>query len=266
VAGEEARSRGTPSAPLAGRHAVVTGGGSGIGAAIGHALAAAGAAVTLMGRRRDPLEAHAGALPRAAAVACDVTDEAAVREAFAGAAGRLGAVDILVSNAGAAESAPFDRTDLDLWQRMIAVNLTGAFLCARAVLPGMVERGRGRIVNVASTAGLKGYPYVAAYCAAKHGVVGLTRALALEVAASGVTVNAVCPGYTETAILDDAVENIARATGRDPERARAALVKVNPQGRFVQPGEVAATVTWLCSAGAAALTGQAIAVAGGEVG
>jgi NAD(P)-dependent dehydrogenase (short-subunit alcohol dehydrogenase family) len=174
-------------------------------------------------------------------------------------------VDILVNNAGQAASAPFGRTDAALWQRMLDVNLTGAYHCIQATLPGMLDLGWGRIVNVASTAGLTGYRYVAAYCAAKHGLVGLTRALALEVAAQGVTVNAVCPGYTETDIVLAAVANIVRKTGRSEDQARAALAAANPQGRLVQPDEVAHAVAWLCMPGASAMNGQAVAVAGGEV-
>jgi NAD(P)-dependent dehydrogenase (short-subunit alcohol dehydrogenase family) len=191
----------------------------------------------------------------------DVADAASVEAAFA----RAGAVDILVNNAGQAASAPFGRTDAALWRRMLDVNLTGAWHCIQAALPGMLDLGWGRIVNVASTAGLTGYRYVAAYCAAKHGLVGLTRALALEVAAKGVTVNAVCPGYTETDLVLDAVANIVRKTGRPEEQARAELAAANPQGRLVQPDEVAHAVAWLCMPAASALNGQAVAVAGGEV-
>jgi NAD(P)-dependent dehydrogenase (short-subunit alcohol dehydrogenase family) len=170
-----------------------------------------------------------------------------------------------VNNAGQAESAPLAKTDLALWQRMLAVNLTGAFLCAREALPEMTARGAGRIVNVASTAGLVGYAYVAAYCAAKHGVVGLTRAAALECAKTGVTVNAVCPGYTETDLVATAVANIVAKTGKSEAEARAALVARNPQARMVQPEEVAGAVLWLCLPASSSVTGQAIAVAGGEV-
>jgi NAD(P)-dependent dehydrogenase (short-subunit alcohol dehydrogenase family) len=191
----------------------------------------------------------------------DVTDAEGVAAAFA----RAGAVDILVNNAGQAASAPFGRTDAALWQRMLDVNLTGAYHCIQAALPAMLDAGWGRIVNVASTAGLTGYRYVVAYCAAKHGLVGLTRALALEVASRGVTVNAVCPGFTDTDIVADAVANIVRKTGRTEEQARAELAAANPQGRLVQPDEVAHAVAWLCMPGAAAMNGQAIAVAGGEV-
>ncbi len=246
---------------LAGRHAVVTGAGRGIGAAIARRLAGHGARVTLMGRNAARLDDAAAALPGARAVPCDVTDEAAVGRAFADA----GAADILVNNAGAAVSAPFARTTIEQFRAMLDVNLTGAFLCSRAVLPAMVEARGGRIVNVASTAGLRGYAYVAAYCAAKHGLVGLTRALALETAAQGITVNAVCPGYTDTDMLQGAVAAISETTGRSDAEARAELLKANPQGRFVQPDEVAAAVAWLCLPGNGSITGQAIALAGGEV-
>jgi NAD(P)-dependent dehydrogenase (short-subunit alcohol dehydrogenase family) len=254
--------------PLAGRHAIVTGGGRGIGAAIAAALAGAGATVSVLGRDRARLDAQVAALggpDRAQGVTADVVDERSVKAAFAAVRERFGRVDMLVNNAGQAESAAFVGTDRALWERMIAVNLTGVYLCTAEALPEMVQRGAGRIVNIASTAGLTGYAYVAAYCAAKHGVVGLTRSLALECARSGVTVNAVCPGYTETDIVRHAVANIAQKTGKDEAAARAALVARNPQGRMVRPDEVANTVLWLCAPGSEAITGQAIAVAGGEV-
>ena len=253
------------AAALAGLHAVVTGGGTGIGAAIAAALAAEGARLTLMGRRPEPLQATAAALPEAEALPCDVTDETAVAAAFAAAAARGGPVALLVNNAGAVESAPLQRTSLALFRRMLDVNLTGAFLCSRAALPGMIDGGFGRIVNVASTAGLRGYPYVAAYCAAKHGLVGLTRALALELAKRPVTVNAVCPGYTETALVAGALDTIVAKTGRSRHEASAELARGNPQGRLVQPAEVAAAVAFLCRPENAAITGQALAIAGGEV-
>jgi NAD(P)-dependent dehydrogenase (short-subunit alcohol dehydrogenase family) len=251
--------------PLAGHHAVVTGAGRGIGLAIAAALAGAGARVTLMGRDRARLDAAVATLPDAAGITVDVTDEASVRSAFGAARERCGPVAVLVNNAGQAESAPFARTDLALFQRMVAVNLTGTFLCTREALPDMLAEGSGRIVNIASTAGLVGYAYVSAYCAAKHGVVGLTRALALETAKRGITVNAVCPGYTETDIVRDAVANIVSKTGKTEAEARETLTARNPQGRMVQPGEVADAVLWLASPGAAAITGQAISVSGGEV-
>jgi NAD(P)-dependent dehydrogenase (short-subunit alcohol dehydrogenase family) len=253
------------TAALDGRHAVVTGGGRGIGAAIATTLAAEGIRITLMGRNEAQLTEKAATLPVAQAVRCDVTEEAAVAAAFAEATRAFGPVAILVNNAGAAESAPFLRTSLELFRRMLDVNLIGTFLCSRAALPDMFEAGFGRIVNVASIAGLKGAAYVSAYCAAKHGVVGLTRALALETATKGITVNAVCPSYTDTDTVQDAVANIVEKTGRSAAEAEAELVGKNPQGRLIRPEEVAATVLWLCGPGTDAITGQAIAVAGGEV-
>lgn len=247
------------------RHVVVTGGGTGIGAAVARAFASQGAMVTVMGRRIEALQAVVDLdRERMLAVVCDVTAEASVASAFAQAAERA-PVDTLVNNAGAVETAPLSRTGAAQWRRALDVNLTGAFLCQQQVLPGMVERGFGRVINMASTAGLKGYAYVAPYVAAKHGLVGLTRAAALEVAKAGVTVNAVCPGYTETEIVREAIEKIVRKTGRDEATARAALESGNPQGRLVQPDEVAQAVLWLARADSAAITGQSIAVAGGEV-
>jgi NAD(P)-dependent dehydrogenase (short-subunit alcohol dehydrogenase family) len=247
---------------LTGKHAVVTGASRGIGLAIARALLAEGARVTLMARDPAALETAAAELGAGAAwQQIDVSDAASVAAAFA----RAGAADILVNNAGQAASAPFMRTEAALWQRMLDVNLTGAYHCIQAALPAMLDAGWGRIVNVASTAGLTGYRYVAAYCAAKHGLVGLTRALALELAAKGVTVNAVCPGFTETDIVQEAVANIVRKTGRSEAQARAELSAANPQGRLVQPDEVAHAVAMLCMPAAVAMNGQAIAVAGGEV-
>jgi NAD(P)-dependent dehydrogenase (short-subunit alcohol dehydrogenase family) len=252
---------------LKGKHAVVTGASRGIGLAIARGLLAQGARVTLMARDAAALEAaavEAAAAGLGNGVAwqtVDVTDPASVEHAFA----RAGAADILVNNAGQAASSSFTRTDAAMWQRMLDVNLTGAYHCIQAALPGMLDAGWGRIVNVASTAGLTGYRYVAAYCAAKHGLVGLTRALAIELASKGITVNAVCPGYTDTDIVQDAVANIVRKTGRSAEQARAELAAGNPQGRLVQPDEVAHAVAMLCMPLASAMNGQAIAVAGGEV-
>ncbi|MDK3021322.1 SDR family NAD(P)-dependent oxidoreductase [Cupriavidus taiwanensis] len=260
------------TATLAGRHALVTGGGRGIGAAIARRLLADGASVTLLGRDAGTLQAtvqalreHAPAGAGVSFVTADIADADSVARAFAAATEQAGPVAMLVNNAGQAHSAPFLKTDAALWQRMLDVNLTGTFLCTQAALPAMLDAGWGRIVNVASTAGLIGYGYVSAYCAAKHGVIGLTRALALETAARGVTVNAVCPGYTETDIVRDAVANIVGKTGRSEEQARAELAARNPQRRLVQPDEVADAVAWLCQPSAAAITGQAIPVAGGEV-
>jgi NAD(P)-dependent dehydrogenase (short-subunit alcohol dehydrogenase family) len=250
---------------LAGRHAVVTGGGRGIGASIAAALAAAGASLTLMGRTPGPLQERAAALPAARAIACDATDEPSVTAAFAQAKDAFGPVAILINNAGAAASAPLARTSLALFREMLEANLVSTFLCSRAVLPDMLAESFGRIVNVASVAGLKGAPYIAAYAAAKHGVVGLTRALAMETARKGITVNAVCPSYTDTDMARRTIANIVAKTGRSAAEAEAALVEKNPQGRLIRPDEVAASVLWLCAPGAEAITGQTIAIAGGEV-
>lgn len=250
----------------AGRHVVVTGGSRGIGAAIAHRLASDGFRVTMLARSIETARALAADdSEHLHAVAADVTNDAEVDAAFKDAVARFGAIQVLVNSAGQAQSAPFSKMDLDLWQRMLDVNLTGTMRCTQAVLPAMLESGWGRVVNIASTAGLVGYRYVAAYCASKHGVIGLTRALALELARSGVTVNAVCPGYTDTEIMRAGIRNVVEKTGRSEADAKAAFVRSNPQGRLVQPDEVADAVAWLCGDQAGAVTGQAISVSGGEV-
>lgn len=248
------------SAALAGRRALVTGGSRGIGQAIARRLLAEGASVTITGRDAARTAAAAAALG-CAGLAADVTDPAAMAAAFA----RAGAVDLLVNNAGIALSKPFLKHEMADWERTIATNLTGVFLGCRLALAGMIERNWGRIVNVASTAGHKGYAYTAAYCAAKHGVIGLTRALAIELARTGVTVNAVCPGFTDTDLTASTIAVIEAKTGRSAAEARAALAALSPQNRLTEPEEVAEAVAFLCRREALGITGQSLIIAGGEV-
>jgi NAD(P)-dependent dehydrogenase (short-subunit alcohol dehydrogenase family) len=255
------------SGVLEGRHAFVTGAGSGIGAAIARLLASRGARVSLAGRRVGPLKETAAAIGEqaGAVVPLDVTDAAAVARVFE----TLDPVDILVNNAGRATSASFLKTDPALFDDMIAVNLRSVYLVTRAALPAMRARaasgGGGRIINIASTAGLAGYAYVSAYVAAKHAVVGLTKALAAEMADSGITVNAVCPGYTDTPLVDDGIARIVSTTSLSPGEARAKLAKQNPAGRLITPDEVAHMVAWLADPSSRSVNGQAIVVAGGAI-
>lgn len=250
---------------ISGSHALVTGGGSGVGRAIALSLAKAGAQVTICGRRQDALDAVAAEDANIHPVVADITDEASVAALYREAEAARGPFTIVVANAGIAESAPAHKTTLDQWNRILSVNLTGAFLTVRPALMGMAKSGTGRIVFVASIAGLAGGAYIAPYVASKHGVVGLTRALAAEYAKAGLTVNAVCPGFVETEMLESSVANIVAKTGRSEAEARASLVSGNPQGRVIQPDEVADAVIWLCGDGARSVNGQAITLSGGQI-
>lgn len=251
---------------LAGRHALVTGANRGIGAAIAMTLSQSGASVTLLVRNLEAGQAVQAKLPGTSfVVVADITSEEATTRACAAATKELGIVDILVNNAGSVESAPFSRTSLVLFERMMAEHLYGPLYCIRALLPTMTAAGFGRIVNIASVAGVAGAPYVTAYCSAKHAMVGLTRSLAKEAIARGVTVNAVCPGYTDTDLVTKGVAAITARTGRSAEVATGILLAHNPLKRLITPDEVASSVSWLCSDGAAAVTGQTIIIDGGEL-
>lgn len=251
---------------FADQHAVVTGGARGIGAAISTLLAQGGARVTIVGRDQGALDKHVKSLgENAVALRCDVTDEASVKAAFSQARERFGDPRILVNNAGQAKSEKFQHTTRAVWDRMLSVNLTSVFLCTQEVLPAMIEARTGRIVNIASTAGVKGAPRMTAYAAAKHGVVGLTRSLALETVKHGITVNAVCPGYTDTDMTEQGVRELMDAKKISRDEARAMITRVIPRGIMTTPEEVANAVVWLCSPDASGVTGQALVVAGGEI-
>lgn len=252
---------------LEGRGAVVTGGGRGIGEAVARALAEAGAKVVVAARTEPEIEATAGAIRddggEAWAIPCDVTDEGAVETLAAAARERLGAVDVVVASAGIASSSPVAKQNLEGWNRILAVNATGTFLTVRAFLPGMVERGWGRVAVVASVAGLAGSKYIAAYAASKHAAVGLVRSAAFEAAEHGVTVNAICPGYVDTPMTDRSIETIVERAGLTEEEARRAILATTPQRRLIEPDEVAGMAVWLCREEARAVNGQAIAIDGG---
>jgi 3-hydroxybutyrate dehydrogenase len=247
------------------RHALVTGGGRGIGRSIAASLTAAGVAATVTGRNEGPLREAVQQKDAAGYFTADVTDEAALANGIKQAAAERGPIDILVANAGGAETAPFAKSDADTFRRMIDLNLMGTVHAVQAVIGDMTARKFGRIAVIASTAGLKGYPYVSAYCAAKHALVGLVRSLALETAKSGITVNAVCPGFADTDLIRDSIARITEKTGRPRDAALAEFTRQNPLGRLIAPGEVAAAVTFLCSEAAGGITGTTLTIAGGEV-
>jgi NAD(P)-dependent dehydrogenase (short-subunit alcohol dehydrogenase family) len=244
---------------LIGKSAFVTGGGSGVGAVIALHLAQAGAQVTICGRRLAPLQAVAAQHENISATVADITDEGVISAAIAAAM-----PDIVVANAGASESAPFVKTELETFERMMSVNVTGTFLTLREGAKAMKDKPWGRLIAIASTAGIKGYPYVAPYAAAKHGVVGMVKSVALELARKGTTVNAICPGFLDTEMTERSIANIVEKTGRTPQEARATLEATNPMHRLVPPQDVAATVLWLCAEGSDMVTGQSISVSGGE--
>jgi len=242
------------------RHVVITGGGRGIGAEIARRFAAQGDRITVLSRTRDEVEKIADEIG-GYGIRCDVGEPASVEAAFMAA----GPVDVLINNAGVARSSPVLKTDVRVWEEHLKVNLTGSFLCALKVLPSMASRGKGRIINVASVAGLKGYPYLAAYCASKHGLIGLTRALAAEYADKGVTVNAICPGYVDSPLLTGAIQNIVEKTGRTAEEVRMELEAQNPQNRFLEASEVASMCLFLAGDDARGVNGQAIPICGGAL-
>ncbi|MDA0238450.1 MAG: SDR family NAD(P)-dependent oxidoreductase [Proteobacteria bacterium] len=254
---------------LKGQHALVTGGSRGIGAAATEQLAAMGANVSVLSRSAESVTAQQKKLDDAYDVntfgsAADVSKADDIERSFGEAVEALGPIDILVNNAGTGKSAPFHRTTMELWQEIMDLNLTGTFLCTQQVWGSMRKKGYGRIINIASIVGLRGYPYIAAYCASKHAVVGLTKTLALE-AADGITVNAVCPGYTDTDMVAGAIENIVEKTGRSAEETRAEIEAINAGGRMITPQEVAEMVGWLALPSSASVTGQSIAISGGPV-
>ena len=258
------------SKPLKGQHALITGGSRGIGAAISNALAALGADISLLARDIETLKNQSGHIESEFGVnvfiaSTDITNEKAIESSFKKSVNINGTIDILINNAGIGKSMPFHKMDLDFWKKTLDLNLTGTFLCTQQVYENMRKQGYGRIINISSTVGLRGYPYIAAYTASKHAVIGLTRTLALEAVKKGITVNAICPGYTETDLVSEAIDNIAKTSGRNKKDVKTEIKNMSPMGRFVSPKEVAETAAWLCLPSSASITGQAIVVAGGSV-
>ncbi|MGV3635397.1 MAG: SDR family NAD(P)-dependent oxidoreductase [Pseudorhodoplanes sp.] len=250
---------------LSGRHALVTGGGRGIGRAVAAALSASGGSLSVLGRQKAGLDDAVSAGDAAGLIVADVTDPTAVEGGIKAAEAARGPFDILVANAGGVSTAPFAKTDPSQFQKLFDLNVMGIVHATRGMLPGMVARKFGRIVAVASTAGLKGYPYVTAYCTTKHAVVGLVRSLAVETAKTGVTVNAICPGYTDTDLVRESVASVTAKTGKTSDEVVAQYVKDVPMARLIKPEEVAAAVLYLCSDDAGAVTGTAMTIAGGEI-
>ena len=256
--------------PLKGQHALITGGSRGIGAAISNALAALGANISLLARDNNALKTQSDHLKSEFGAnifytSTDITNENEIESSFEKSVKTNGNIDILINNAGIGKSMPFHKMNLDFWKSTLDLNLTGTFLCTKQVYENMRERGYGRIINISSTVGLRGYPYIAAYTASKHAVIGLTRTLALEAVKKGITVNAICPGYTETDLVSEAIDNIAKTSGRDKFTVKTEIENMSPMGRLVTPEEVAESVAWLCLPSSASITGQAIIVAGGSV-
>jgi NAD(P)-dependent dehydrogenase (short-subunit alcohol dehydrogenase family) len=256
--------------PLKGQHALITGGSRGIGAAISNALAALGADVSLLARDIKTLKEQSDHLANEFGTnvfytSTDITKEKEIESSFAKSVNSNGPIDILVNNAGIGKSMPFHKMDLEFWKTTLDLNLTGTFLCTKQVYDTMRERAYGRIINISSTVGLRGYPYIAAYTASKHAVIGLTRTLALEAVKKGITVNAICPGYTETDLVSEAIDSIAITSGRDKTNIKTEIENMSPMGRLVTPEEVAESAAWLCLPSSASITGQAIVIAGGSV-
>ncbi len=258
------------SKPLNGHHALITGGSRGIGASISNALGALGANITIISRDFDKLKLQARHLEREFKcsvfyTSADITDKNQINESFANSVDANGPINILINNAGIGKSMPFHKMDLEFWNKTISLNLTSTFLCTQQVYATMRNDGYGRIVNISSTVGLRGYPYITAYAASKHAVMGFTKSLALECVKKGITVNSICPGYMATDLVTDAIDNIVQASGKDVDEVKTEIENMSPMGRLIKPEEVAESTAWLCLPSSSSITGQAIVVAGGAV-